>query len=371
MLIYEEVLQLIDKIYDAAIDADRWPAFLNSASEFFNAQMNTLLLMDSSNPAASVVQLQGWNPDVVPEYLQRKDTEDYWLIGAKQLDSGTVALGTDIIDLHKMRNTCFYREVVSRLDGDYMLGGVIENKPERQAFISFLRGRDRDNFSMVEKKALATLMPHIQRAHFIHLQLRNKSSMEQALNESDYGVLLIDNRGIVVFTNRIAKQYLIDSDGMTLRYGALKLYDYADQLDLDKQINSVNTISQYNDAQRNGILRVRRPSGKLPYQVTVSPLTSQFCGTELANAASCLVFIHDPTHCPSLSRNILKTAYNLTDAEARLCELLFNGKSMNEAASDLAISRNTAKTHLMHIFDKCDVNSQPALMRLLSLGLKG
>ena len=46
----------------------------------------------------------------------------------------------------------------------------------------------------------------------------------------------------------------------------------------------------------------------------------------------------------------------------------FAGLGLESAAQQLHISINTAKTHLHHVFVKCDVHSQGELLQLLSLG---
>jgi hypothetical protein len=48
--------------------------------------------------------------------------------------------------------------------------------------------------------------------------------------------------------------------------------------------------------------------------------------------------------------------------------LLYDGESLGSAAQRLHVSPNTAKTHLHHVFLKCDVHSQAELLQLLSLG---
>jgi DNA-binding CsgD family transcriptional regulator len=57
-------------------------------------------------------------------------------------------------------------------------------------------------------------------------------------------------------------------------------------------------------------------------------------------------------------------AFGLTPAETRLLADLFGGRTLNETAAALGITRPTAKTHLEHIFLKTGVTRQADLMRL-------
>jgi DNA-binding CsgD family transcriptional regulator len=78
--------------------------------------------------------------------------------------------------------------------------------------------------------------------------------------------------------------------------------------------------------------------------------------------------IYEPNAGRRLPRRILTELYGLSEAEASLTLRLFEGESLETAAQQLHVSVNTAKTHLHHVFVKCDAHSQGELLQLLSLG---
>jgi DNA-binding CsgD family transcriptional regulator len=47
---------------------------------------------------------------------------------------------------------------------------------------------------------------------------------------------------------------------------------------------------------------------------------------------------------------------------------LFEGYALEEAGHRLGIALSTARTHLKHVFAKCEVQSQAELLQLLALG---
>lgn len=70
----------------------------------------------------------------------------------------------------------------------------------------------------------------------------------------------------------------------------------------------------------------------------------------------------------SLSEERLALAaaiYALSPAQKQVASLVAEGLSLTEIASRMAITPNTARTHLSRIFDKTGVRTQPALVRLL------
>jgi DNA-binding CsgD family transcriptional regulator len=57
--------------------------------------------------------------------------------------------------------------------------------------------------------------------------------------------------------------------------------------------------------------------------------------------------------------------YGLSPGQQRVAALIAEGLSLTEIAERMAISPNTARTHLNRIFDKTGVRTQPALVRML------
>ena len=60
--------------------------------------------------------------------------------------------------------------------------------------------------------------------------------------------------------------------------------------------------------------------------------------------------------------------YGLTPAQADVARTLYAGFSVEETAARLQLSLNTVRTHLKHIFSKCDVQSQAELLHTLATG---
>ena len=57
--------------------------------------------------------------------------------------------------------------------------------------------------------------------------------------------------------------------------------------------------------------------------------------------------------------------YGLSPAQQRVAALVAEGLSLAEIATRMAITANTARTHLNRIFEKTGVRTQTALVRVL------
>ncbi len=57
--------------------------------------------------------------------------------------------------------------------------------------------------------------------------------------------------------------------------------------------------------------------------------------------------------------------YNISAREKQIVRLLFQGKMYKEICSELKVSYNTARNHISHIYDKCNVKSRAELFNVL------
>ena len=85
---------------------------------------------------------------------------------------------------------------------------------------------------------------------------------------------------------------------------------------------------------------------------------------------ACLLYITDPEMLAAPSPQEVGEALGLTAAEARVVSALTVGVALPEAAVQLGVSINTARTLLARALTKTGTNSQIALVRmaLTSLG---
>ena len=66
------------------------------------------------------------------------------------------------------------------------------------------------------------------------------------------------------------------------------------------------------------------------------------------------------------SEEVLKSAFRLTEAEARLAARIAAGESLEQITDSLAIAKETGRSRLKSIFAKLGVNRQAELVAVLS-----
>ena len=76
----------------------------------------------------------------------------------------------------------------------------------------------------------------------------------------------------------------------------------------------------------------------------------------------------DPERAPEADGDLLARLYGFTAREAAVAALLVRGCSPSETAAELAMTENTVRTHIRHVFDKTGVERLADLVRILMQG---
>ena len=180
--------------------------------------------------------------------------------------------------------------------------------------------------------------------------------------------MFVDEHRNRLAANRHAEEILIAGDGLTARGNILRA-DLADETArLERLLNSALGRTGRQRSSAGGTLSITRPSGAHPLSLAVVPLNIELetLGDRGRIAA---IFVTDPDSPLDSDEQYLRELYALTAGEARLTSLLLEGKSVEQAATEMGITVNTARTRLKRIYSKTGVRRQPELVRRLLLGL--
>jgi DNA-binding CsgD family transcriptional regulator len=181
------------------------------------------------------------------------------------------------------------------------------------------------------------------------------------LDKLDRGILVMDSKGRVIDSNPCAERVMRACEGINLRNGRLSFTDPA----LDDRL--VQALGKYHAGIGYGhpvIAACVRCSRSAPCRVLVVPLAPGDDGRDIAFFA----LIYAPNGSQEISLEVLRQLYGLTQAQAEVARSLYAGRSVEDTALVLNLSLNTIRTHLKHIFTKCEVGSQAELLHMLALG---
>lgn len=237
------------------------------------------------------------------------------------------------------------------------------------AGLSFSRPRSNPYFTPNERNAISVIVPHLHRAFLLYLELvdakRENLAMADALGKIPRSVIVVDRSRRVIFANSHAESQLALKDGIQIdSNGILNASRASDSKKLSAVVNSVFETSLDIGATETGLLQLPKPSGGRSLQVLVSPFAEKEM-SKVEGEPLAIVFVHDPDDRTHTVEQILCQTYGLTSAEAHLTAILADGKSLNETCEILAITQNTARTHLKRVFSKTYSNRQTELVKLV------
>ncbi|MFO7691976.1 MAG: hypothetical protein R6V57_02705 [Vicinamibacterales bacterium] len=205
-------------------------------------------------------------------------------------------------------------------------------------------------------------------ASSLYARPHSSHAAEAVLDKLNRGVVIFDESGRVHFANNAALQAAHGSGAIAIVDGRLGFGESAAQEHFEAFLRQSRELADGGTGQSSVVMRIGAGTGRPPYRVLLSPLNTAGDSAAGGRPAGHVLMIYEPHADRHVPKRILRELYSLSDAEADLTVLLFEGESLDAASQRLHISVNTAKTHLHHVFVKCDVHSQGELLQLLSLG---
>ena len=189
-------------------------------------------------------------------------------------------------------------------------------------------------------------------------------ALTSVVNGSDVGVLLLDRAGQLIFANTAAETLLASANGLRRKGTMIVAGGMTDTLWLHAAIeHAVSPASTGAGPSGHSIVALSRREGR-PLMAAVVPSDDAEVGS--AECAAVL-YVVDPDQDLKKLIEPICGFYRLSPKETRLACALARGHSLAEAAAELNLREQTARTYLKQIFLKTDTNRQVELVRLLLL----
>jgi DNA-binding CsgD family transcriptional regulator len=351
--------------YEAALEPSLWPQVAADASRAFEAPHILLGVLDHRGGELWRAGTQNATEVSMARYSTFETNPGVAFVA---LTPPTTVVPRDALtsdaELERMQ---FYQDAMRPLDSWHLAVMNVHRDESYLAPMAFSRTRRQRPFGEEELRALRALAPHLNRALRVTLRLREMEARASALagmsDRALSAIILTDAFGRVAESNGLARSILAENDGLAIRDGVLRA---ARSDDCARLARLVHEAAGAGVMPMSGVMQVSRPSARRPLALVVSPTRNAASPFDRSHAVS--IAFADPERAPEPDAELFRRLYGFTAREAAVAALLVQGRSPTEAADELAMTENTVRTHIRHVFDKTGVERLSDLVRLLMQG---
>jgi DNA-binding CsgD family transcriptional regulator len=366
---------LIDRIYAAALDSERWQEVVEGISNVFGGAPVTMGFAIPDDRGAGPRFGAGVEEPFRHTYMEHLFRDVPWSTRYHYAFMDHWGGMDEVLGHVDLAATELYTEWLKPqgFSAVWPVGHSLSDaQGEPVGGFGVFRREGEPEFEPSQFEAANALIPHLRRAVEIQITLhgarRERLALAEAIDRLPTGLLLLDSRRRVVIQSKGADRILAAKDGFRVDASGPAADDARENATLQKLIADALDAREGEEIRSAGFGAINRPSGERAYAVMVTPLLAAPGGSVVRDAAVA-VFIADPSARVAATPEVLSELYQLTHSEAELVRLLASGLSLEEAAVKRGVSLNTARSHLKHAFAKTDTSRQGELVRLIITGL--
>ena len=367
-------LQLIERIYQAALDPPLWDVFVSELSQAYEgATTGFALQMPASRSGGALYGVMygvGFHESYRERFAELLPKGMPWEEARTRQWLNRFGLASDVVSDHELATSKVYLEWMKPqgLAATGPIGHTVAHDHGRPlASLILFRREGQPAFCAADLELVDMLVPHLARAYAIHAQRHEGAAMAEALDRIPTGLVLLDSTRRPVLMNRMAHTLFELDDGLSMSEKGPRAWKRGD----DKVLGELIRIASSPDRDRStgtGVMSVSRPSGRRSFTVVLAPLLKEQVGSTLRDAVA-MLYVSDLERSSVRRADSLRTLYGLTEAESELVNLLCEGFSLDEAASHRNVTVNTARSQLKQVFSKTSTSRQSELVRLVLVGI--
>jgi len=367
----EQLFDLVDCLYQAAFDPKMWVNFVEKLEAALGGAAAVLCLPCPTLDHPGKFVAPSLKPAFLKVYEESCIDIDPCFPHLGELAVGSFEFGDSLVADTEFGRSAFYREWMAPQDflrGPSFAGVIDRDWEQGTTAIRVFRPRGTSRYGRAEQSLGQLLMAPLRHAAQIHFKMAKHEAERRALvsvfDRIPSALILVDSRSRVCTTNRAADRLLAQRDGLIVKREGLRAANPAETETLQQLLAEAARTDAGRALPTAGPLLLQRPSGLPPLHALVTPIRAGtgWLGLECPVAA---IFVSDPEEVTEIPAEVLRCFYGLTPAEAALGCAIARGGSLSEAAEQLGIRRETARSRLKDIFGKTGTSRQAALVRLL------
>lgn len=364
----------IDRIYRAAVAPEHWPVFLEALSQELEARTFHLAFRLPCNGDRGVLLTLGMDQRFLDAYRTHFFRMDPWTPLLAMEKEGDIQTLENCVSDGELERTEIFNDWMRPQDIFYGFGVILgkSDAGELVSSLSSFREKSLGPFRNEELDRIRPLVSHLQRALGIHRRLQTAElragAAGEALDRISSGVILLDERGAPIATNRTADEILAMNDGLVLDWDGPSASTPRQTGELRGLVSGAAATGAGNGTDSGGVMRLARPSGRPALEAVVTPIRSE-SSPLFDRKATSAIFLTAPDARGERPPEWLRQIYGLTPTEAEVAARIAKGTSLGEVSEALGITIHTVRGHLKELFRKTGTHRQAELVRVLLTGL--
>jgi DNA-binding CsgD family transcriptional regulator len=374
MVSLEAFSELLQALYSAPLEQERWQRFLTLVSEYTTSRSGFFLSADTRSGLAVLAEGgEPQDPAVVAAYNEKYARSDPFRAPlvhySRTRNPVRVFTDEELLPNQGLLSTDFYRNLVSPLNLRYCTVTVLALSVRRLDAISVWRSPQDGPMDPDSRRLLTLLIPHIQTALEVRRALgvteQRLASAEAMANASRTATFVVTRQGGVRHSNSSAESLIRSGDSFTVINGRLTARDAKANDALAKLLLEVASPAfSLSGPQTSRCLSVGRTAGKRPHQLIAMPLPQTHRNR---SDADLLVLVTDPEKTVHFPDETLRALYDLTPAETEVANGLLMGYSLQEIASLRRVSTGTIRQQVKSMLSKTGTKRQSDMVRLFTM----
>lgn len=356
---------LVERIYDAALNGESWPEMLCDIAEFCGMEHAMVVSVDRKRRISSVLSPRSDPESIIAygEYWWQYDPVSPMADGfprrfTMREEVGPVGEGT----------LSFYNDFL-KPNGLGTNAVLIKLFQGDGAFANFAlpASVDRDEIDSHARKAIRFLSPHLMRsakiAHRLQRLEAERSALSFPLSMPELaGTVVVDSMGRILHVDNGAEEIFARADvSLNAHGGRVGVDDRQGEADLHAAL--ATATRSFRQAPPNARLTVSC-NGQSPVAIDVVPFRQNFL-SPFSSRAVAILLIRRTDGQDRARAAFLRQRFGFTPKEAVVVAEILKGDGRAAVAERCGISINTVRTHLERIFEKTGVRRQAELIRVL------
>lgn len=360
-----QLLDAVEAIHAAGVDAARWPEALDAVARLTGCAAASLEDYDFERRRLRNWRGVGNEPEMVDAYRAYHSSDNPWAPARPAGRAGGKFAAAHVLDLSGLDREPFYAGYITYTDPRYFLAGLVDGGRGPQTVFTLTRHPGCGEVEPAHVRLFGRILPHVRLA--LQVARRTEAAQGQArqmaamLDWVAEGAALLGRDGAVLHANAALAEIARAGDGLALGRAGLVLASPPARERLARAIARAAGLAEGAGPPPEPFAAAR-PSGAPAYVLTLRPLFPREAAGGPDEAVA-VVFVRDPARVPAGAA--LAAALGLTPAEARLAEALRAGAAPSDYARRAGVSINTVYTHLRRLKDKTGARRLPELIRRL------